>query len=401
MKITLRLVYWVLIAAALYAAFAYFRLPVLRLFLIANIAMVLFSLIQAIWNFRMVSVQMRTARSLIPRGQNARWFVQVKNLSRVSSIPIRVYSETKDRNKQVRKKTYLYGNLAIQGEQTAVLTIPSRHCGVLYADKLRVAVGDLFSFFYLYLPSSRVNAGGGATYVLPLAETHAQLADESLVFLEGAHQSKRPFDESEELDQVRMMQAGDPLKKIHWKLSARVSDWMVKQYRPEDDIFWTMLCDVQTLSEPYSTEDDSCEYALALRDFALDAAAALLETALLQGRKLELNTYHPDLQKLKGSDISLYPEFLKQLANLPAEGSLSFTEQMQREMLEGNRNPYILVSTKFDEEIFQVLQAFLPSKTEVFFVLIPFEGKISPEQSHFIDQLRLNGMKIAVSNFTD
>ena len=403
MKLTVRFLYWSLLALSLYVAFAYFRLPLLRLFLLICLMLPLFSLMQLLWNYFMADVRVSCLRPLIPRGSDARWQISIKNRSRLTMLPVRVRAFAHETQKKQKKLSrILYATLEKSQEKSAILSIPTYHCGMFDGCSLQIAVGDLFGFFYLNVPRARLGGPISVTTVLPLADAHPELTEEVLIFTQaGEVKSKQPLNESEEFHQLRPLRSGDPLKRIHWKLSARSNQWMVKQNQPADEIFWTMIIDVQTMSQSHAINDLTDEHCMNVRDYALDAAAALIENALYNRRRIVLKTYEDQVRILQSAELTAHPQFLGQLATTPARDSLSLSEQLLREQENNISGPYVFVTTSMDDDCVRQMQLFMQRQAELFLLYFPLDRQISEDLRRALDELRLAGMRVAVFIYPD
>ncbi len=403
MRPTLRFAYWFLLLLLNYVAFSYFRLPILRLFLLANIALLLLALLQLYLNYHMLEVSLLVQRPYVQRGQRARWLLRLNNKSRFTALPIRIYAEEhQERVFNWQNKRLLLGTIEAKSASTALLSLPTQHCGTKNVDKFYISVGELFGFFYRRIPAQKLFTAEKSVTVLPLADRDVLLSEAALQFVEeGEQQAQRPFEESTELDQLRHLRDGDALKRIHWKLSARVNEWMVKQYRPEDEIVWTLLCDVQTITQYGALDPEQRESCLDLRDYALDAAAALVEEGLMAKRRLQIRVYKNKTETLhlSGTELNLYPEFLILLAQAPAEAGVTLAEQIEREKPEGARHPYILITSAPLLPESKQLLLFLQEKTEVFLLHMPFADGLESELHEQYTELRAAGMKVELLPF--
>lgn len=119
-------------------------------------------------------------------------------------------------------------------------TIPT-FSGPFTVDGLTITINDIFGFFRLKsFSANQVNFPN--VYVLPLEDRsenyHEYLSNQLEAGEFPAGKSQTLLDE---IDRLRSMENGDSIKYIHWKLSARMQEWMVKEYDKEDDHTVTIL----------------------------------------------------------------------------------------------------------------------------------------------------------------
>ncbi len=167
---------------------------------------------------------------------------------------------------------------------------------------------------------------------IPLAEVAVwprripvPVSKESLAVLDEKPTSRRDYTEDlTSIREIRSWRNGDPLKRVHWKLTSRMGNWMVKEFdsTTRDEIAFVL--DAQAGSRSWIGQ---IRYEDALIEAAFSYCAAFLEA----GRPIRLTTHADDFLHLHGSDASDVSRFYGFLSNIVLNGSCSAGEMLEFE----------------------------------------------------------------------
>ena len=174
--------------------------------------------------------------------------------------------------------------------------------GVLHAE-----LRDVFGLWHIKLPASFYK-GAQVVAVLPRDSSAAlgQLDDNSL---SGEASGGRGEPEPYSIAGIRRFYPGDPLKRVHWKLSARAGELLVKEF---DVVHLPSVLVFLDLS-PHGLEG---EYAAALEDCMCRNAAAACSAALHSRTPLVLIAYEGERGEATGNspgDLLYIRRFLSQV----------------------------------------------------------------------------------------
>jgi hypothetical protein len=93
-----------------------------------------------------------------------------------------------------------------------------------------------------------------------------------------------------DLSHIRPFAAGDPLKRIHWKASARLNKLMTKEFLAEVDEATGGSANVSLIIDQGGTMARGPSGATEL-DFAVNVASAVVKSAIARGNRIGLVTY--------------------------------------------------------------------------------------------------------------
>lgn len=210
---------------------------------------------------------------------------------------------------------------AASGEEIRLeLPCHAAHVGVSRPGVKAVTVTDLFGICSWRVEPRRE---GGELLVLPQPfEVGAQIyaAGDS-----GSESMARASEDITSPADVRSYQQGDPLRKVHWKLSARKQELMVRKY--EAPVMPDALVLLDCAEPPRQV---SAEAAADLKDALLETAASIMaeNTRTDHPARLPLLGKHP-IELDKGMGM---PTILETLAHVDFSADEPFERVLQLEM---------------------------------------------------------------------
>lgn len=231
------------------------------------LAMILLGLVSAVWTLWTVRIDMKGVRSRVTRGDTLMTVFTVRHTSLLPVASVRV---------QVRVPSSFAPTQEISVhtppfvERSFRHVIQCPHRGVYDAGVAKISARDMFGLFTI----SR-NPGMKQIHmeVLPRVQTAQEMPLKSIDM--GPECMARASEDAASPSDVRAWQDGDSLKKVHWKLSMRRREVMVRTYeesaRP-DTLIIPDLSEITALKDQQlSAEDCICESCLAVAKAQLDA----------------------------------------------------------------------------------------------------------------------------------
>lgn len=318
----------------------------------------IFSVLYSFWIKRKLRVEIRTEREYINRGEDAVWYLRFNNNSRLQTMVVELL---------IRANTLSFGQNQLKSMifigqkdwQTVRLTIRPSHSGPFNIQNLSISVNDIFGFFRLKLYTG-TELDMPNIYVLPLEEGSPNYRDYLSRQLEaGAFPAGKSQILMDEIDRFRSMEPGDSLKLIHWKLSAKMQEWMVKQFDKEDDKSVTVLLNLPEIYfKSYNQESDRL---LHLRDFMLDHTYTAILIFLSRMATVRLKTYQPELVIEEAVHVKEADLLKKQLAFIPYRQVVSFENQLQDEKHGNEQNILYVLTYDLTENLVTELRSLRPS----------------------------------------
>ena len=196
---------------------------------------------QVFWLSRKVKVQVRIPESRVLRGESFQIRAELKNTSRFPIPQLMVRLAVRPFPEQ--EEVLLNGKLMLDGREQGSLCfqMDSSHCGCLEIRSDRLVITDCLGIFQYRCPIDRVSRS--PLFILPEAPASGPvLPDFQGRFPGEKGDGGRQGSSAVDISGIRSYREGDSLKLVHWKLTARWNDLMVKEMQePAEKITWVYL----------------------------------------------------------------------------------------------------------------------------------------------------------------
>lgn len=159
----------------------------------------------------------------------------------------------------------------------------------------------------------------------------------------------RPTSDTAMMSDIRKYAYGDQLKKIHWKLTARTRELMVKNYEESS------LPDMLLYLDTSSPELERME-RLNLEDTLVECATAVVHHLLVNHMPLSLIAYGKTRMQLRGSRPEHFQSFYTLLSDIPFDGQFPaedvLTNDLKMVTYSGN---LFLITWRFTDKLYDLL----------------------------------------------
>lgn len=196
---------------------------------------------QVLWLSKRVRLRVSVPQPQVFRGESFQIRAELTNLSRLpvpqlmARLAVRAFPE--------REELLLKGKVMLDSSEQGHLCfqMDSSHCGCLEIRPDRLMVTDFLGVFQRRCRVDRDEKH--LLFILPESLCHdAPLADIQGVFPDEDGDSEKRGSSAADISEIRRYQENDSLKLVHWKLSARMNDLMVKEMTdPAQRMPWLYL----------------------------------------------------------------------------------------------------------------------------------------------------------------
>ena len=231
------------------------------------LAMLVLALVSALWTIFTVKIDMKGVRARVSRGDTLMTVFTVKHKSLIPVASVRIQVNVPSSSAPTQEISV---NTPPFAERSFRHMIACPHRGVYEAGVTKISARDMFGLFTI---SRKPDMRLIRMEVLPKLGSAEEMKLKSVDM--GPEFLARASEDTASPSDVRAWQDGDSLKKVHWKLSMRRREIMVRTYeesaRP-DTLIIPDLSEITALQDQRLTvEDCICESCLAMAKAQLDA----------------------------------------------------------------------------------------------------------------------------------
>lgn len=217
------------------------------------------------------------------RGEDSQFQVYVKNAGRLPATGVNAVFFTSDPNGLDEQTTELRLTLSPREERSFGFSAKFPHIGNYRAGIRRVELSDIFGMFR----AVRSEEKSYSVEVLPQVAQISSLPVTASVQTESAHMSVQSLLNGSDYTGVREYAFGDPIKSIHWKLSAHAGGLMTKQMESYSNTGMSVVLNLQIPVSDGAVRMDEF-------DAVIEAGVAAGNYAAEQGMDYDLLFYRRD-----------------------------------------------------------------------------------------------------------
>jgi uncharacterized protein (DUF58 family) len=346
---TVFLVICLLLILPLIGGASYLGYQVFSILLLTLIVLIIVSFFEFLYIRRRLKIGTFRVVSEIPRDEIVHFILPVRLETRLLPLRIKLTARYGSEDKTVRaQKEISFRDLRAGDDVELYFSVAARHSGKLILDEARIEVRTFFGLFK-FRKLFRHRDRPMMTYVLPLPNKTDDTLIRAFQQVEESDLAKRRVEErSDEIDTLRSYREGDEIRRIHWQVSSRLNEFVVKQYEAPLAIETHILFDDFT---GYSLVNDvkECDEALTRRDHILDQVSGAIVWLLEREMPASLHTFSADSL---GERISITNEPLRYrrlLAMIEPDMSPTLGESIERQRGSRSRDRFLLFSSRISE----------------------------------------------------
>lgn len=389
---TRRFFWIVLLLLLLWAGASYYGYAIFRISMILLFVVLFFSFFSVFYLRTKVQMDPMRYSEEITRLETARYSLELSLRSLILPAQLRMTAWSSQSHEAVLTENRLL-NLTVRPGETRklVATLEGIHCGSLELGEIDLRVRDLFNIFWMRIPGLERHLRF-TTLVLP----RLYYKQESVTVVkelvdEGEFARISTFDTSDEIDTLRELQPGDTMRRIHWKVSARVQKFMIKQYEDPREIRYYVLLD-PAYNEIDLKDIQVRESENFARDDMLELTASIISALLDQKQWVELETWHPARMFQASNEAGHLNYFRRQLALLPQKSERSMGSQIERINIGSSMAYYIFVVRFLTPDLARQIISLRNSSLGLMLCLM--ESSAEPDINMLYDELVNNNIKI-------
>ena len=313
----------------------------------------------------------------VTRGDNFSMRVQ---LTRRSPLPVGQVELMIASSQAGEASSWMSVNLPPMRTREYRYPISCPHRGSYKVGISAVRVTDVFGLFCL---RRRLHESAAAVEVLPRVDHAASEID--IVPGETGPQSRiLSTEDTSSPAGVRSWQEGDELKRVHWKLSLRKHELMVRTYEESARPDTLVLMDCSPISAPRGEE-------ATLEDGLCEAALAAVFAQLREGYPVRMPLNNASPTELSAQTTAQFSGFVRQLTYVKFDSPYSFEQVMELEMRRMQRTGgVVLVTARLDGRVADM--ALRMRRQDMVVHLIWVGSGAGQEETVLLEQLESQGL---------
>ena len=228
---------------------------------------------------RGIKAEIYCADDVVTMGEEALVTVVIKNKSIFPVTKGHFFFEYEHQLDEARKQKI---SLAVDGRnsQMVELKLDCMHCGSVALQCQTMCVYDYFGLYKAKIPVRAEKE----FLVIPAYEPLEEALEYDNILISGDPVADSLGEYSSEIKDLREYRPGDPVKRIHWKISSKKKKWMLKEYCEEEQekerVFFAFL---------YQQEKPDFEWYDEKMDELVNTSMSLL----MEHRVHDVVWYHP------------------------------------------------------------------------------------------------------------
>ena len=345
----------------------YFYISLLLLILLV------YSFISCLWARQTASCDQQLSSAAVARGENAQLFLQARHACPLPVAPLR--------------GEYRYAGQAGECFFSAApfrlhqrrLPLVARHVGQYDAWVTHLVVQDLFGLFEM---KKKPQADGALLTVLPrpfdIEKPRFTLGDD------GSAALARSQEDYNAPEDVRAYQPGDAMKRIHWKLSSRKGELLVRRFETPAPPDTLILLDC---AAPLGGENVA-EGKESLRDALCETAVAVAKLQMEDGSPVRLPMYGKRANEFSSDHAASLSLLQEMLAGQPFDQGEDFARVLNLELRRMRRTgATIVITTRLDAEIVEGVSRIRRMGPSARLYLVTYTPE-SPDYQPFVARLQ-------------
>lgn len=190
------------------------------------------------------------------------------------------------------------------------------------------------------------------------------------------------------ISDIRNYVYGDPVKRVHWKLSAKRGDILVKNYEKTMEAQTLILLDVKK-------NDFSYLKRIQIEDRVIEAAAALVHLSLASQTPIQLKYCTDEIKTCSARDLGSFEKIHRLLAEVEFSGGAELCSLLEETVKSSKQfNTIILITSNLDSRLCQGLLGAKTAGFNPFLVFVTNESGWEKEREEaLLASVRKNGMK--------
>lgn len=315
-----------------------------------------------------------------PKDLSFNLMIRVKNRFVFPAVPIELLCVLPD------------GDIGLFADKRLFVSLPAFGCAdiaVRCRHRFRGSFGCEIRRIYVVDPLRIIRVSKKCEKSMMTLFLPRKLMLEDLLFRSAVEQSyaqkRLNSADKEDFSHVREYRDGDILQMVHWKLTAKQDELMIKQFDSINDLRAVILCDY------HQTSDIA---GMTCADMVIETALAFAKTALDKGIHSTVDIGDFDAAPSFVNNAASFDKFFDLMSGIPAELHTNDLVSMTDALDKSSAALLVLITTEISDELLERARDAAQQVT-VFYVYLnlsqsPVEGGFENERFFFLNVLGTN-----------
>lgn len=329
-----------------------------------QLAMLLISLFSFLYTFTSIRFNQRLNPRRATKGDTVSLRLELHNESFLPFAHLTLQYSTPD-SVYTGAEYYISASILPGRHETITTSIECPYRGEYEIGFTRIEATDIFGLIKISLPFKMFRSY--QPIKLLVYPRIREIASGFLFNLEAEgpiDSDKALAEELSSIADIRNFREGDPLKRVHWKLSARNQKLLVKDFEASLSADCIIMVDC---TDHGFTGEQAAKY----EDTVVECAAAFCKRMTNDYQPLRLITYSSQRKEIIGAAPVDFPAFYELLALIKFEGSLNLSSAMKLEKAQfGKLGSVVIITQSPSDELFEEIITLSQSDCRILLVAV-------------------------------
>ena len=293
--------------------------------------------ILAVIQLLLVGADFQADRVAIPKELSFDTFIRVYNHFIFPAVPVELLCSLPDADVGLFSDKRLFVSLPPFG--SADISVRCRH-------RFRGSFNGMIKKIYVVDPLRIIRVSKKVEKSTQMIFMPRRLNMEDIIFRSAVEQSfaqkQLRSTDKEDFSHVREYRDGDILQMVHWKLTAKQDDLMIKQFDSITDLRAAILCD-------YDQPNDIAGMTRA--DMVIETAIAFAKTALEKSIQSTVDLGDPNSEPSLVADRGSFNKFFELMSVIPPDLHTADFLSMIDELNKSSTAILVLITTEINKEL--------------------------------------------------
>jgi hypothetical protein len=200
------------------------------------------------------------------------------------------------------------------------------------------------------------------------------------------------------IDEINKYNYGDSLKKVHWKLTAKVNELMVKKYESSTGSNAIFIMDL-------SKNNFGLEKNVIIEDKHIEVVIAVLRSSIQSGTTVKLVYHDEEVWAIENKNLLDFENAYQALAKVKFNQKIDIQTIINSQITYGINKPELLISTSnVNEEIYEILFRLAAEGYDIRLIYISPEemtGEKKQDVKQTLSDLSESGIRVYTVNMSD